>query len=131
MSDVLGRLMPLAATLGIELLADGPDEVRARLAWAPHLCTSGGVLHGGAIMALADSTAALCAFRNLPEGAGTTTIESKTNFLRAVRGGHVLAVSQPFHAGRTVIAVSTDVTDDDGRLVARVTQSQMVLPPTG
>jgi uncharacterized protein (TIGR00369 family) len=67
---------------------------------------------------------------NLPDGAaGTTTIESKTNFLRAVRGGHIEARSQPLHAGRTVVVVVTDVVGDDGKLVARVTQSQAVLRP--
>ncbi len=127
MSDVLQQLMPFAAALGIEVVADGAGEVRARMAWSPHLCTSDGILHGGAVMALADSAAALCAFRNLPPGAGTTTIESKTNFLRAVRSGHVVAVSKPFHVGRTVIGVGTDVMDEEGRLVARVSQSQLVL----
>jgi uncharacterized protein (TIGR00369 family) len=124
----IGDLMPLAATLGIEVVASGPDEVRARMAWAPDRCTAGGVLHGGALMALADTAGALCAFLNLPPEAGTTTIESKTNFVRAVRSGEVTAVSRPFHVGRTVIAVETDITDSDGRLVARVTQSQLVTP---
>jgi len=92
------------------------------------VCTTGGVMHGGAIMSLADSTGALCAFLNLPEGAaGTSTIESKTNFLRAVRSGHAEAISRPLHTGRTVIVIETDVVDADGRLCARVTQSQAVL----
>ena len=123
------RLMPFAGTLGLEMITNGKDEVRARLAWSPTLCTSGEILHGGAIMALADSTGAFCAFHNLPEGAaGTSTIESKTNFLRAVRAGQVVeAVSKPLHVGRTVIVIETDVIDSDGRLVARVTQSQAVL----
>jgi len=86
--------------------------------------------HGGVIMALADSTGGACAFLNLPEGAaGTTTIESKTNFLRAVRAGHIESASRPLHAGRTVVVIETDVVDADGRLVARVTQSQAVLRP--
>jgi uncharacterized protein (TIGR00369 family) len=79
-------------------------------------------------MALADSTGGLCAFNNLPEGAtGTSTIESKTNFLRAVRSGEVEASSKPLHVGRTVIVIETDVKDADGRLVARITQTQAVL----
>jgi uncharacterized protein (TIGR00369 family) len=126
--DSLQRIMPFAGTLGIETVVNAPSEVRARLGWSESLCTSGGVLHGGVIMALADSTGGACAFLNLPEGAsGTTTIQSTTNFLRAVRGGHIEAASHPLHAGRTVIVVETDVTDADGKRVARVTQSQAVL----
>ena len=121
-------LMPFARTLGIEVLRYAPAEVRARLAWSADLCTGDGVLHGGAVMALADSTGGACAFLNLPDGAtGTTTIESKSNFLRAVRGGFAEASSRPLHTGRTVIVVETDVRDDRDRLVARVTQSQLVL----
>jgi 1,4-dihydroxy-2-naphthoyl-CoA hydrolase len=90
------------------------------------------VLHGGVIMALADSTGGACAFLNLPDGAGgTTTIQSTTNFLRAVRNGHIEATSRPLHAGRTVIVVETDVTDADNRRVARVIQSQAVLGQAG
>jgi 1,4-dihydroxy-2-naphthoyl-CoA hydrolase len=120
-------LMPFMGKLGARLVRNEPDEVQARLDWSEDLCTSGGVMHGGVIMALADSTGAACAVHHLPAGAGTSTIESKTNFLRAVRGGHVLATSRPLHAGRTVIVVETDVTDADGRRVARVTQTQAVL----
>jgi uncharacterized protein (TIGR00369 family) len=128
--DLLRSTMPFVRTLGIRTVATTPGEVRARLDWAEGLCTSGGVLHGGAIMALADSTGGACAFLNLPEGAaGTTTIESKTNFLRAVRAGHIESSSRPLHAGRTVVVIETDVVDADGRLVARVTQSQAVLRP--
>src|SRR5438270_11328111 len=128
---LLHAAMPLMKTLGIEVLANTPDEVRARLRWSPELCTSGGLLHGGAIMALADSTGGACAFLNLPEGAaGTSTIESKTNFLRGVRDGHIESVSRPLHKGRTVIVIETDVVDAAGRLVARVTQSQAVLRAT-
>ena len=119
--------MPFANLLGVALTAAAPDEVRATLAWAPERCTTGGVLHGGAIMALADTVGAVCAFLNLPEGAGTTTIESKTNFLRGVTEGHVEAVAQPLHVGRRFIVVETDLLDDQGKRVARVTQSQAVL----
>lgn len=122
------ELVPFTKTLGIEMVGQSKNEVRARMPWAPERCTAGGVMHGGALMALADSTGALVAFLNLPEGAaGTTTIESKTNFLRAVRDGHAEAVSRPLHAGRTVIVVETDVLDAAGKLVARVTQTQAVL----
>jgi uncharacterized protein (TIGR00369 family) len=129
-SDFLQEAMPLSGTLGIRTLVVTPGEVRARLEWSEGLCTSGGVLHGGALMALADTTGGACAFHNLPEGAaGTTTIESKTNFLRAVRNGYAEAVSKPLHVGRTIIVVDTEVFDAAGRLVSRTTQSQAVLRP--
>lgn len=78
-------------------------------------------------MALADTAGASCAFLNLPPGAGTTTVESKTNFLRAVRHGSAVAVSSPIHVGRSLIVVETEVRDSSARLAAKVTQSQMVL----
>lgn len=122
------ELVPFTKVLGIEVIVQSKDEVRARIPWAPERCTAGGVMHGGALMALADSTGAMLAYLNLPEGAaGTTTIESKTNFLRAVRDGHAEAVSRPLHTGRTIIVVVTDVVDTAGKLVARVTQTQAVL----
>jgi uncharacterized protein (TIGR00369 family) len=127
-TETFHTLMPLTKLLGVTVVAYTADGVRARLAWDASLCTSGGVLHGGALMALADSTGAACAFLNLPPGsAGTTTIESKTNFLRAVREGYVESHSRPLHTGRTVIVIETDLRDDRDRLVARVTQSQVVL----
>ena len=108
--------------------AASPEEVRARLAWEERLCTAGGILHGGALMALADAAGAYCAFLNLPDGAGgTATIESKTNFFRAVREGHVEASARPLHRGRTTIVVETDLFDAGGKHVARVTQTQAVL----
>jgi uncharacterized protein (TIGR00369 family) len=120
--------MPLAATLGMEVLAAAAHEVRLRLPWEERLCTAGGILHGGALMSLADASGAYCAFLNLPDGAGgTATIESKTNFFRAVSSGHVLAESRPLHVGRTTIVVETDLWDEGGRRVARVTQTQAVL----
>ena len=125
--DLLRSTMPFVRTLGIRTVASTPSEVRARLDWAEELCTSGGVLHGGAIMALADSTGGACAFLNLPEGAGTTTVESKTNFLRGVTEGQVEAVARPLHVGRRFVVVDTDLFDDRGKRVARVTQTQAVL----
>jgi uncharacterized protein (TIGR00369 family) len=128
LDDTFHTLMPFTKVLGITVVQYEADEVRARLAWDAGLCTSGGVLHGGALMALADSTGGACALLNLPPGsAGTTTVESKTNFLRAVRDGYVESRSRPLHAGRTLIVVETDLCDQRGRLVARVTQSQLVL----
>lgn len=125
--DQLIDTMPFARHLGIEVIAASREEVRARLAWAEHLCTSGGVLHGGVLMTLADTSGALCAVLNLPEGAATSTIESKTNFFRAVRDGHVDATSKPLHVGRSTIVVQTDLHDTAGNRVAQVTQTQAVL----
>lgn len=125
--DQFTAMMPLATTLAIEFVSGSPGEVRMRMPWRPEICTTGGIVHGGALMALADSCGAACAVLNLPEGAGTTTIESKTNFLRAVREGEVVAVSRPLHAGRTVIVVQTDLLDAAGRRLAQTTQTQAVL----
>jgi 1,4-dihydroxy-2-naphthoyl-CoA hydrolase len=120
--------VPFASAVGVELSSASPDEVRTRLAWSPERCTIGGILHGGALMTLADTAGAICAFLNLPEGATTSTIESKTNFFRAVSEGHVVALSRPLHVGRTTIVVETDLFDDRDRRVARVTQTQAVIP---
>jgi uncharacterized protein (TIGR00369 family) len=125
--DDLVATMPFATALGITLDHAGPDEVRGRLAWQADRCTIGGVLHGGALMTLADSVGAVCAFLNLPPHASTSTIESKTNFFRAVRDGHVVATATPLHAGRTTIVVHTDMRDAAGRRVAVVTQTQAVI----
>jgi uncharacterized protein (TIGR00369 family) len=122
------QAMPLAGLLGIEALAADASEVRARLAWREELCTAGGLLHGGALMALADSAGGVCAYLNLPDGAtGTATIQSSTSFLRGVRAGHAEATSRPLSVGRTVIVVDTEIVDADGRAVARTLQSQAVL----
>ena len=125
--DSLIETMPFARHLGIELSEADRSEVRAHLAWAQHLCTSGGVLHGGVVMALADTAGALCAFLNLPEGAATSTIESKTNFFRGVREGTVEAIARPLHVGRSTVVVQTDLYDAAGKRVAQVTQTQAVL----
>jgi len=126
--DALAGLdMPFARLAGIEITSATPQEVRGRLPWREDLCTTGGILHGGALMTLADSVGAVCAFLNLPPGALTATIESKTNFLRAVRGGDAEATATPVHVGRSVIVVQTDVRDADGKRVALVTQTQAVL----
>jgi 1,4-dihydroxy-2-naphthoyl-CoA hydrolase len=124
--DLLG-LMPFATALGIELDGADAEEVRGRLAWAPERCTAGGLLHGGALMAFADSLGGICAYLNLPSGAQTATISSTTSFMRAVREGEVTGVARPLHTGRTVIVVQTDMLDDGGRRVAQVTQAQAVL----
>jgi 1,4-dihydroxy-2-naphthoyl-CoA hydrolase len=121
------QAMPFAAGLGIELDRAEPDEVRGRLAWAPERCTAAGMMHGGALMTLADSLGGICAFLNLPPGAGTATTSSSTVFLRPVREGEVTAVARPLRAGRTVIVIQTDLLDGRGERVAQVTQAQAVL----
>ncbi|AEF36354.1 MULTISPECIES: PaaI family thioesterase [Mycolicibacter] len=121
--------MPFASALQIDVTDLTPQQVTATMAWAQERCTTAGILHGGALMAFADTVGAVCAVANLPQGASTSTIESKTNFFRAVRDGTVTATSLPLHVGRTTIVVQTDLTDDNGKLVARVTQTQAVLAP--
>jgi 1,4-dihydroxy-2-naphthoyl-CoA hydrolase len=129
-TDLVRSSMPLCDTLDIRAVAAAPAEVRLEIDHAPGLCTAGGVLHGGVVMALADSAGATCAYLNLPEGAsGTTTLESKTNFLGAVRDGTATAVATPLHVGGSTIVIETLVTDAAARPVAKVTQTQMVLRP--
>jgi 1,4-dihydroxy-2-naphthoyl-CoA hydrolase len=127
-TELLRQAAPFAETIGAEVVAASPEEVRLRLDWRAERTTAGGAMHGGALMSLADMAGAVCAFLNLPPGAtGTTTIESKTNFLRALRDGYVEAVATPLHAGRSTMVVDTELRDADGRLVARTTQTQAVL----
>jgi 1,4-dihydroxy-2-naphthoyl-CoA hydrolase len=124
----LHATMPYTALLGATAVASSAEEVRLRLSWDASRCTAGGLLHGGALMGLADSAGGLCAYLNLPDGAtGTATISSATNFLRGVRSGHVDAVARPLNVGRTVIVVDVELHDAEGRLAARVTQTQAVL----
>jgi uncharacterized protein (TIGR00369 family) len=120
--------MPFAVGSGVEIDAARADEVRGGLAWTPDRCTIGDAIHGGALMVLADSLGAVCAFLNLPAGAVTSTIESKTNFFRALRSGRAHATTTPLHVGRTTIVVQTDIRDDAGKRVALVTQTQAVIP---
>jgi uncharacterized protein (TIGR00369 family) len=120
--------MPFATLIGLELLDASAEEVRARLAWAPQRCTSGGILHGGALMTLADSTGGLCAYLNLPPGATTATVESKTNFFRPVSGGYAESVSHLIHRGRNFLVVHTEVWDTNGRRVALTIQTQAIIP---
>jgi|SRR5215472_17512904 len=128
-SGDLIAFMPFARHLGLELDEATADRVVARLAWAPELCTAAGVLHGGALMTLADSAGALVTFLGLPDGATTATITSSTQLLRPVTGGTVRAVAVPLHRGRTTVTAQTSLFDDDGRLVAQTTQVQAVRPP--
>jgi 1,4-dihydroxy-2-naphthoyl-CoA hydrolase len=126
-TDQLLALMPFAVATGVELDRASTDEVTGRLAWAPDRCTVGWVLHGGALMTLADTVGAVCAFLNLPAGASTSTVSSSTSLMRAVRAGSAHAVARPLHVGRSFITVAVDLTDDEGRPVAHVTQTQAVL----
>ncbi|HEY4426923.1 MAG TPA: PaaI family thioesterase [Solirubrobacteraceae bacterium] len=118
-------VMPFAVLIGVELLEARPELVRGRLEWTAERCTAGGVMHGGALMALADTCGGTCAFLNLPDGAvGTATIESRTSFLRAVREGAITASTRPLHRGRSMIVLETEIAREDGSLAAKVTQSQ-------
>jgi 1,4-dihydroxy-2-naphthoyl-CoA hydrolase len=125
--NAMVAMMPFAGVLGVTLESASADEVRGQIAWREDLCTIFGGMHGGALMATADTVGAVCAFLNLPAGASTSTIESKTNFFRGVRDGVVRVISRPLHVGRTTIAVQTELRDDRDKLVAMVTQTQAVL----
>ncbi len=127
-TETLHSTMPMAGLLGAELVSADKAEVVGRIPWREDLCTSAGILHGGAVMAMADTFGALCAFLNLPEGANTSTIESKTNFLGAIRSGSIVASARPLHVGRTTMVIETEVRAGD-KLVAKVTQTQSVLQP--
>jgi uncharacterized protein (TIGR00369 family) len=120
-------LMPFAVAAGISVETAAPGEVTGSLPWAPERCTAGGLMHGGALMTLADSVGAVCAFLNLPPGASTSTVSSTTSLVRGVRAGAAHAVARPAHIGRSFLLVEVETTDDDGRLVARTTQTQAVL----
>lgn len=125
--DDLVQLMPFALALGLSIDSATAEEVVGRMPYDPTRTTAGGAVHGGAIMALADSIGAVCAFCNLPAGARTSTTSSATVFLRGVQAGDVVATARPLHVGRSTIVVRTDLCDEQGRLVAQVTQSQAVL----
>ena len=128
LTEQVRTAMPFADTLGLEVLSASADEVTARIAWEERLTTAAGILHGGVLMGVADTVGAFCAYLNLPDGASATaTIESKTNFFAAVRSGVVEARSHPLHRGSRTIVVETDLFDEGGKHVARVTQTQAVL----
>jgi uncharacterized protein (TIGR00369 family) len=124
--EALAALMPFAGHLGLTLDEAGADRVIARLAWAPHLCTAAGVMHGGVLMSLADTVGALVTFLGLPEGATTATITSTSQMFRPVSGGTVRAVAVPLHRGRTTVTAQTSLYDSEQRLVALTTQVQAV-----
>jgi len=123
-------VMPFAKLMGVRLVEAAPTRVGAEMFVRDDLCTAGGILHGGAVMAFADSLGAVAAMLNLPEGAATTTIESKTNFVGAVGAGDTArAVCEPVHVGRATMVFQTRIARGDGKLAAIVTQTQMTLTP--
>lgn len=120
----------LPELLGIKLVEVTPDKVIAQLTVRPDLCTTGKILHGGSIMAFADTLGAIGTVVNMPQGHGTATIESKTNFIGgAAEGSVVTGECTPVHKGRTTQVWQTRITDAEGKLVALVTQTQIVMPP--
>jgi 1,4-dihydroxy-2-naphthoyl-CoA hydrolase len=120
--------LPFGKLLGIEIRESSAEKVTAELVVRDELCTRPAVLHGGAIMSLADTLGAVATMLNLPEGAGTTTIESKTNFLApAPNGSTVVAECTPIHRGKRTMVWQTRISTKEGRLVAVVTQTQLVL----
>jgi uncharacterized protein (TIGR00369 family) len=122
----------LPELLGIQLVEVTPDKVLATLKVRPELCTTGKILHGGSIMAFADTLGAVGTFVNMPQGHGTATIESKSNFIgAAAEGTTVTGESTPVHKGRTTQVWQTRITNAEGKLVAIVTQTQIVMPPRG
>src|SRR6516225_10703764 len=130
--DLLARIrqemLPFAELLGIEFVSAAPDKIVAEMIVREDLCTRPAVLHGGAVMAFADTLGATGTILNLPEGAGTTTIESKTNFVApAPAGTRVIGEAIPIHRGRRTMIWQTRVLTPEGRLVALVTQTQLVL----
>jgi uncharacterized protein (TIGR00369 family) len=131
-ADPLARIraqaLPFAELLGIAFVAASPDRIVAEMAVREDLCTRPAVLHGGAIMAFGDTLGAVGTLLNLPEGAGTTTIESKTNFVApAPLGSKVVGEATPMHRGRRTMIWQTRITTAEGRFVALVTQTQLVL----
>lgn len=129
MSEHIRKHIPFAGLMGIEVVSATKERIEARLLVRPDLCNPLKGLHGGAAMSLADTLGAMGASMNLPDGAnGTTTLESKTNFISAAREGEtVLAVCTPLHIGRRTSIWQTKITSEAGKTVALVTQTQMVL----
>jgi uncharacterized protein (TIGR00369 family) len=131
--DPLARLnsemLPFANLIGMTFVHAEPDRVVAELTIRDDLCTRPAVAHGGVLMSFADTLGAAATILNLPEGAATTTVESKTNFLAAApAGARIVGEATPVHRGRTTMVSQTRITTDAGRLVALVTQTQLVLP---
>jgi uncharacterized protein (TIGR00369 family) len=126
--EKLMALMPFAGHLGITLVEVSNERVVADLPWAPQLCTSGGVMHGGVLMSLADTIGAIVVVLGLAEGEATATITSTTQMFRPVTGGVVRAVAIPVYQGRTTATVHTSLYNADGKLVSQTTQVQAIRP---
>ena len=122
-------LMPFCGHLGVRDVTGSAEGVTAYADWRQEFCTGGTALHGGYFMALADGIGAAAAAYHLPMGVGTSTIESKTNFLRGVSEGELKIVATPVHTGRRTIVVQTDIYRADGKLATRTTQTQALLSP--
>ena len=128
-TQAMREIMPLCAHMEMHLLRASPEEVVGSMEWNQSTTTAGGAMHGGALMSLADTIGGVVAFLNLPENAATSTISSSTVFLRGVREGTLTATGRLIHKGRTTIVAETELTDAQGRPVARTTQTQSVLLP--
>jgi len=125
----LADVMPFSKLMGIEVTDAQPDKIEGRLMVRPELCTTAGIMHGGAMMAFADSLGAIAAFMTLPKGAGgTTTIESKTNFLAAApENSVVLGITTPVKIGKKMSVWQTRLASENGKPIALITQTQLVL----
>ncbi|PJI37612.1 PaaI family thioesterase [Ferrovibrio sp.] len=122
--------LPFAELMGLKIISVSPDKVTAELPVKADLCTVPAILHGGAVMAFADTLGAVATVANLAPGFSTTTIESKTNFFAAIPAGETaLAETTPLHRGKTTMVWQTRITRTDGKLAAIVTQTQLVLAP--
>src|SRR5687768_490514 len=128
-TQAMREIMPLCAHMEMNLVRASPEEVVGSMEWSEATTTMGGAMHGGALMSLADTIGGVVAFLNLPEGAVTSTISTSTVFLRGLREGTLTATGRLIHKGRTTIVAETELTDAQGRPVARTTQTQSVLMP--
>ena len=129
MTSLQPDMMPFSRILGLELISSDKDRIVAELTVTESLCTTGRIMHGGAVMSVADTLGAIGAFLNLPEGHKTsTTIESKTNFLRAAPlDSKLMAECLPMHVGRRLSVWQTTLRNEAGKSIGIVTQTQMVL----
>jgi 1,4-dihydroxy-2-naphthoyl-CoA hydrolase len=131
--DLLKRLeetpLPFAALLGIEIVSAASDRIVAEMTVRREFCTRPDVLHGGALMAFADTLGALGTLANLTEGSGTATVESKTNFISSAPvGARIVGEATPLHRGSRTMVWQTRITNAEGKLVAMVTQTQLIFP---
>jgi len=123
----LAATMPFAIQCGVSIESASKDSVIGHIDWAEERCTIGGLMHGGALITLADSLGAVAAFLHLPQGAGTATVTSSTSLLRGLREGRATGTATVINAGKRFVTVRTDVVDGDGRLLTTTTQVQAVL----